>query len=321
MGVIEPIIEGRSKPTTRYDDVAILIPCFNEEKTVGKVVNDFSNALGGAQVIVFDNNSTDNTAAVAQMNGATVVHATRQGKGNVVKQMFDELQAEIYIMVDGDDTYPASAAAELIAEFRRGGVDMVVGARTSAAETLSFRRFHRFGNRLVAWLISSLFSIKVTDVMSGYRVLSKEFVKSVPLKSKGFEVETEMTLQAATKDFVIKEVPIQYGHRPEGSYSKLNTVSDGFLVLKAIFIIFKDYKPLLFFTSLSALLVGISIIAGLGAVTDYLETGQVYHLPSAVLATGTMILAALSLSIGLILDTISKYHNETFRLLRRLVKK
>jgi hypothetical protein len=157
--------------------------------------------------------------------------------------------------------------------------------------------------------------------MSGYRVLSREFVKSVPLKSEGFEVETEMTLQAATKDFVIKEVPINYGQRPEGSYSKLNTYSDGFLVLKAIFIIFKDYKPLIFFTSLSGVLVVISVVAGLGAVTDYIETGQVYRLPSAVLATGTMILAALSLSIGLILDTISKYHNENFQLLRRLVKK
>lgn len=321
MSITEPILETRAQQTNRYTDVAVLIPCFNEEKTVGKVVLDFSRALAGAQIVVFDNNSTDYTATVAQENGALVVLAPRQGKGNVVKQMFDQLEAEIYVMVDGDGTYPAAAAEELIAEFRKGGVDMVVGVRTSSSENLSYRRFHRFGNRLVAWLISSLFSVRVTDVMSGYRVLSKEFVKSVPLKSKGFEVETEMTLQAATKDFVIKEVPIRYGSRPEGSYSKLNTVSDGLLVLKAIFIIFKDYKPLLFFTTLSAVLVVVGVIAGLGAVTDYVETGQVYHLPSAVLATGTMILAALSLSIGLILDTISKYHNETFRLLRRLVNK
>lgn len=317
----KPGREGQASDANRYRDVAVLIPCFNEEKTVGKVVTDFNAALTGANILVFDNESTDNTAAVAQMNGATVIHAPRRGKGNVVKQMFDQVDAEVYITVDGDDTYPASAAKELVAEFRKGGVDMIVGVRESSAQEHSYRRFHRFGNRLVASLISRLFSIKLTDVMSGYRVLSKEFVKSVPLKSKGFEVETEMTLQAATKDFVIREVPIQYGSRPEGSYSKLNTFSDGFLVLKAIFIIFKDYKPLIFFSSLSGVLVIISAIAGSRAVSDYLETGQVYHLPSAVLATGTMILAALSLSIGLILDTLSKYHNENFQLLRRLVKK
>jgi len=320
MSVTETILESRAKHDNRYDDVAVLIPCFNEEKTVGSVVKDFSAVLTGARVIVFDNDSSDNTALVAERNGATVVHAPRRGKGNVIKQMFDQVDAEVYLTVDGDGTYPVSAAQELIAEFRKGGVDMVVGARASGGE-FAYRRFHRFGNWLVASLISRLFSIKVTDVMSGYRVLSKEFVKSVPLKSEGFEVETEMTLQAATKDFVIKELPIQYGARPEGSFSKLNTLSDGFLVLKAIFIIFKDYKPLFFFGSLSGVLMLISIIAGSRAVTDYLETGQVYHLPSAVFATGTMILAALSISIGLILDTISKYHNENFQLLRRLVKK
>ena len=317
----KPSLEGQVNDENCYSEVAVLIPCFNEEKTVGKVVVDFSGVLNGAKIIVFDNESTDNTAAVAQINGATVIQAPRRGKGNVIKQMFDQVDAEVYITVDGDDTYPASAARELLAEFRKGGVDMIVGVRKSQPEDKSYRRFHKFGNRLVASLISRLFSIKLTDVMSGYRVLSREFVKSVPLKSKGFEVETEMTLQAATKDFVIREVPVQYGSRPEGSYSKLNTFSDGFLVLKAIFIIFKDYKPLIFFSCLSGALVIISAIAGSRAVSDYLETGQVYHLPSAVLATGTMILAALSLSIGLILDTLSKYHNENFQLLRRLVKK
>lgn len=320
MSVTEAVLKSPAKHANRYDDVAVLIPCLNEERTVGGVVRDFSAALTGARVIVFDNDSSDTTAMVAQTNGATVVHAARRGKGNVVKQMFDQVDAEIYLTVDGDGTYPVSAARELIAEFRKGGVDMVVGARASAGE-FAYRRFHRFGNWLVALLISKLFSIKVTDVMSGYRVLSKEFVKSVSLKSGGFEIETEMTLQAATKDFVIKELPIQYGARPDGSSSKLNTFSDGFLVLKAIFIIFKDYKPLIFFVSLSGVLVFISIIVGLRAVNDYVETGQVYHLPSAVFATGTMILAALSVSIGLILDTISKYHNENFQLLRRLVKK
>ena len=321
MTATESVFDRRKKEASGYDTVAVLIPCFNEEKTIGKVVTDFTRVLSGARVIVFDNNSTDTSAAIARTTGASVVQSPRQGKGNVVRQMFEQIDADIYLMVDGDDTYPAVAAEELISEYNRGGVDMVVGVRNAADQALSQRRFHRFGNRLVAWLISRLFSIKVTDVMSGYRVISKEFVKSVPLRSEGFEVETEMTLQAATKDFAIREVPISYGSRPEGSYSKLNTLSDGFLVLKAIFIIFKDYKPLIFFSVLSGLLLITSVVAGLGAVTDYLETGQVYHLPSAVLATGTMILSALSLSIGLILDTISKYHNENFQLLRRLVKK
>ena len=315
------ILERQANPKDKYDEAVVLIPCLNEETTIGKVVEDFSKALGGARILVFDNNSTDDTAIIAESCGAEVIHAPRQGKGNVVKQMFDQVDSEIYVMVDGDDTYPAAAAREMIAEFRKGGADMIVGVRKSSAEELSYRRFHRFGNRLISTLISRLFAIKVTDVMSGYRVFSKEFVKSVPLKSGGFEVETEMTLQAATKDFVIKEVPIHYGHRPEGSYSKLNTYSDGFLVLKAVFIIFKDYKPLVFFAALSAVLSLVTIIAGIRPITDYVETGQVYHLPSAVLATGTGILAALSLSIGLILNTISKYHNENFQMLRRLVKK
>jgi glycosyltransferase involved in cell wall biosynthesis len=305
----------------QYGDVAVLIPCLNEEKTIGKVVTDFRQAIAGAKIFVFDNNSTDDTASIAQRNGAVVVPAPSQGKGYVVRQMFDQIEAEIYVMVDGDDTYPAAAAQELIAEFRKGGIDMIVGVRQPSAEELSFRRFHRFGNRLVAVLISRLFSIPVTDVMSGYRVFSKEFVKSVPLRSKGFEIETEMTLQAATKNFMIKEMPIHYGHRPEGSYSKLNTYSDGFLVLKAIFIIFKDYKPFVFFTSLSSVLFLITILAGLPPVIEYFRSGYVYRVPLVILATGTGILSVLSFTIGLVLDTISKYHNENFQLLRRLLKR
>ena len=321
MKTMKPMTEDSTSQAATYRDVAVLIPCLNEEKTIGKVVSDFRHVLEGARVLVFDNNSTDDTAGIAERHGATVVRAPRLGKGNVVKQMFDQVEAEVYVMVDGDDTYPADAAREMIAAFRKGGVDMLVGVRQAAAEELAYRRFHRFGNRLVAALISRLFSIRVTDVMSGYRVFSKEFVKSVPLQSEGFEIETEMTLQAAAKDFVVRELPVHYGHRPAGSFSKLNTYSDGFLVLKVIFIIFKDYKPLVFFTGLSALLLLITIITGVRSIQDYIETGQVYHLPSAVLAVGTGILAALSFSIGLILDTISKYHNENFQLLRRLVKK
>jgi len=301
-----------------YADVAVIVPCYNEELTVAKVVTDFMHALPGAQIIVYDNNSSDETALRASQAGAIVRLAPRQGKGNVVRQMFDEVDARIYVMVDGDDTYPAEAAPELIAELRKTDADMLVGVRMLSFAAGSFRRFHRLGNRLVAWLISRLFSSKVTDVLSGYRVFSRSFVKTVPLISEGFEIETEMTLQALAKRFIIRELPIAYGRRPEGSRSKLDTWSDGFLVLKSIAMICKDYKPLLFFSSLGGFLLVVTLIAGLAPIVDYVRERYVYHLPLAILATGTGILSALSLTIGLILHTISRYHNENFELLRRL---
>jgi len=306
--------------TGQYAGVAVIVPCYNEELTVAKVVRDFAAALPGATVLVYDNNSTDRTAIVAVEAGAIVRHAPRQGKGNVIKQMFDEVDAEIYVMVDGDDTYPASSAPELIAALRRAGADMVVGVRLFAFEQGSFRRFHRLGSHLVAGLISALFASKVTDVLSGYRAFSRVFVKTVPLMSQGFEIETEMTLQALAKRFVVKEVPIAYGRRPEGSYSKLDTYSDGFLVLKSIVMIFKDYKPLLFFSSLSGVLLLLTLAAGMAPILDYVRIRYVVHVPLAILATGTGILSALSLTIGLILHTISRYHNETFELLRKLYR-
>jgi glycosyltransferase involved in cell wall biosynthesis len=320
-----PSLLGRSAPAgvdeVRYEDVAVLVPCYNEEITIGKVVDDFHQHLPGARVYVYDNNSKDRTAAIAQERGAIVVRAPRQGKGNVVRQMFEEVEAEVYLMVDGDDTYPASSARELIAALHSSGADMVVGTRIDHHQEKAFRRFHRFGNWLVAKLIRTLFAVEVADVMSGYRVFSKSFVKSIPLMSKGFDIETEMTLQAASKHFVIRECPIQYGQRPEGSYSKLSTFSDGMVVLKAIFMIFKDYKPLTFFSSLSVLLLLLCLTAGVWPVLDYFTTGYVSRVPLAILASGLGIVAMMSLSIGLILDTISKYHNENFQLLRRLLKK
>jgi glycosyltransferase involved in cell wall biosynthesis len=301
-----------------YGDMVVVVPCYNEEVTVAKVVADFTQALPGAQIFVYDNNSSDETALRASQAGAIVRHAPRQGKGNVVRQMFDEVDARIYVMVDGDDTYPAEAAPELIAELQKTGADMVVGVRMLSFAAGSFRRFHQLGNRLVASLISRLFSAKVTDVLSGYRVCSRAFVKTVPLMSEGFEIETEMTLQALAKRFVIRELPIAYGRRPEGSRSKLDTWSDGFLVLKSIAMIFKDYKPLLFFSCLSGFLLVVTLLAGLAPILDYVRARYVFHLPLAILATGTGILSALSLTIGLILHTISRYHNENFELLRRL---
>lgn len=316
----QSIAKAGERVTGPFTGVAVLVPCYNEALTVAKVVADFARALPGAEILVYDNNSTDKTAILARDAGAIVRPAPRQGKGNVVRQMFDEVDAQIYVMVDGDDTYPAADAPALIAEMKRSSADMVVGVRLASFAIGSFRRFHQLGNHLVARLISRLFSATVTDVLSGYRVFSRAFVKIVPLTSQGFEIETEMTLQALAKRFVISEVPIAYGRRPAGSQSKLNTFSDGFLVLKSIVMIFKDYKPLLFFSTLSGLLLLITLAAGVAPVLDYLRVRYVYHVPLAILASGTGILSALSLTIGLILHTITRYHNENFELLRRLYK-
>ncbi len=302
-----------------YRGVVVMIPCLNEEKTVGKVVSDFKSVLPGAGIYVYDNNSTDRTAQTARENGAVVVSAPIRGKGNVVRQMFSELDGDVFLMVDGDDTYPAAVAPTLIAELEKGGADMIVGARMSEHEARSFRAFHKFGNHLVAGLISLIFSRKVTDVMSGYRVFSWSFVKSIILMSEGFEIETEMTLQALAKDFRIREVPIKYGERPSGSLSKLNTYKDGLLVLKTIFLIFKDYKPFVFFSLLSVLLGCLSLFTGYWPIMDYIRFRYVYHVPLAVLASGIGILAAMCFGLGLIMDTLAKYHNENFILRKRLI--
>jgi glycosyltransferase involved in cell wall biosynthesis len=308
---------SRRANTAPYPHVAVLIPCLNEELTIRKVVGDFKQALPGAQIYVFDNNSSDRTAFAASSAGATVIHVPAKGKGNVVRKMFAEIDAKAYVMADGDDTYPASMAPALVNELR-GGADMVVGARISSYESGSFRKFHMFGNRLVAWLISTIFSVQLKDVMSGYRVFSPAFVKGVPLLAHGFEVEVEMTLQALAKSFVIKEVDIPYQKRPEGSHSKLDTISDGILILRSILVIFKDYKPLTFFSLVSLFFFAVSLTTGSFPVIDYLEYKAVYHIPLAVLAMGSMILSALCLSIGLVLHTLARYQLESFQLIRRL---
>jgi glycosyltransferase involved in cell wall biosynthesis len=300
-----------------YKGVAVLVPCYNEEITVGKVVADFRRALPGAAVYVFDNNSKDRTAELARAAGAIVVPSPRQGKGHVVRHMFAAIEADAYLMVDGDDTYPAAAAPQLLEVFSRGGIDMIVGARIERSATGAFRRFHRFGNHLVARLIAWLFRVPATDVMSGYRVFSRAFVKAVPLLSEGFEIETEMTLQASAKGYVFREVPIDYGVRPEGSVSKLSTYSDGFLVLRTILLIFKDYKPLIFFTALAALCAALSILCGWGPVQDYITTGFVPRFPRAILAAALGILSGISLGVGLILDTLAKFQRENFELWHR----
>jgi glycosyltransferase involved in cell wall biosynthesis len=303
-----------------YSDVAVLVPCLNEELTIAAVVADFKKHLPGARIYVFDNRSTDRTAEVARAAGATVVFSPRRGKGNVVRHMFAAVDATAYVMVDGDDTYPAVAAPELVAAQAQSHADMVVGTRLSQHGEGSFRRFHLFGNRLVARLISRMFKVDVTDVLSGYRVFSRDFAKSVPLIASGFDIEVELTMQAAAKGFLIKEVPISYKERPEGSTSKLNTYRDGMLVLRAIFTVFKDFKPLAFFTSMSAALALASLLAGFAPIKDYYEDHYVYHVPLAILAASLGILAFLTLSIGLILDTVGRYHRENFEFWRMVLK-
>lgn len=273
--------------------------------------------LPGAAIYVFDNASTDRTADAARRAGATVVLSPRRGKGNVVRHMFNHVDAVHYLMADGDATYPADKAPDLVRLLREKHADMVVGTRMATYSENAFRRFHVLGNRGVARLISVLFGVTVTDVLSGYRAFSREFVKTVPLVSPGFEIETEMTLQAAAKGYSIVETPVPYGARPEGSVSKLNTFSDGFLVLKALLFIFKDYRPLVFFSTLAALLFAASLVAGSAPIADYVHFRYVYRVPLAILAAALTILSFLTFFVGIILETVRKYHAEAFELWRK----
>jgi glycosyltransferase involved in cell wall biosynthesis len=301
--------------------LAVLIPCYNEEKTVAQVIHDFARHCPEAEIFVFDNNSTDRTSALAEAAGAVVIRSPRQGKGQVVRHMFDLIEADIYLMVDGDSTYPAEYAPLLIEELLTTRADMVVGARLGKFKGGSFRRFHRLGNHLITRLIRLLFNITILDVLSGYRVFTREFVKSIPLTSEGFEIETELTLQSVAKNFLIREVPISYGERPEGSFSKLNTFSDGWLILKAIIFILKDFKPLLFYSLAGVFFGAVSLIAGYAPIKDFIQYGYVYHVPLAILAASIAVLGALSFSVGIILETVHRYHNENFSLWRRTLKK
>jgi len=303
----------------KHPAVAVLIPCFNEELTVAKVVGDFRAALPEAAIYVFDNASTDRTVELARAAGAIVVPSPRRGKGNVVRHMFETVEAEWYVMVDGDATYPADAARPLLDAAERERADMFVGRRVTPESELhkAYRPLHQFGNRLVCGLIRKSFGSPIEDVFSGYRVFTREFVKTVPLHAVGFQIEVEMTLQALSKGYRVAEIDVAYGARPEGSTSKLDTYRDGLLVLTAFVSICKDYKPLLFFGSLALLFALASLVAGMAPVMDYLLYKWVFHVPLAVLATGLALLAALTFSIAVILETQLRYHNELHQLIRR----
>ncbi len=291
--------------------IAVVVPCFNEALTVRKVVEDFSRVLPDAVVYVFDNNSNDGTGEIAVEAGAVVIRSALQGKGNVIRHMSRVVDADVYILVDGDDTYPADAAPAMLERFNRDHLDMLVGTRLDEFEKGSFRTFHKIGNRLISWLVSVLFRKRLTDVLSGYRVLSRSFVDVVYLRRGGFEVETELTLQALTKHLVIGETSVEYRSRPGESASKLNTWGDGWLIVKCIALLFKDYRPLVFFLGLAILLAMASLLVGSAPIRDYIETAYVLHVPRAILATGLAILSLTALTAGLILDTVVRLHEET----------
>lgn len=290
------------------DKVAVLIPCYNEAVTIGKVVDDFKRVLPDADIYVYDNNSKDDTAAIAEDHGAIVRTEPRQGKGNVVRQMFREIDADYYIMVDGDDTYPAEAAPRLLEPLMNDTADMTVGDRLSNGTygEENDRAFHGFGNNLVRWLIKVIYGYAFDDVMTGYRAFNRIFVKTMPVLSEGFQIETELSIHAVDKRFRITDVPIDYHDRPEGSYSKLSTFGDGAKVLRAIASLFKDHKPMAFFGWLALILIVLGLIAGIPVIAEYFQTGLVPRFPTAILAIALVICGALSFTAGIILDTVAK---------------
>lgn len=298
------------------DTVAVLIPCYNEALTIGKVVCDFKEILPPNSVIyVYDNNSTDRTAEIAEAAGAVVRHEYQQGKGNVIRRMFREIDAECYIMVDGDDTYPAEYAPEMVEKVLDQKVDMVVGDRLSSTYFEENKRpFHNVGNSLVRKSINVLFKSDIKDIMTGYRAFSYQFVKSFPVLSKGFEIETEMSIHAVDKNMQMTNVIIDYRDRPEGSESKLNTVSDGIKVLKTIGKLFRNYKPLLFFGILALLLTILAAVFFIPAFIKYLHTGQVPNLPTLLVCGFTVIAAIQSFFSGMILETINQKNRQDFEM-------
>ena len=290
--------------------IAVLVPCFNEEAAVATVIADFRKALPQAQIYVYDNNSTDRTVAVAREAGAQVRSERRQGKGHVVRRMFADVDADIYVLVDGDATYDAASSPRMIAALCEDHLDMVVGLRVDRAEA-AYRPGHRVGNRMLTGFLSMVFGRAFKDILSGYRVLSRRFVKSFPVLSDGFEIETELSVHALELALPVVEIETPYYERPAGSFSKLNTWRDGFRILGTILKLYRSEKPLRFFGAIGGFLALVSIGLAIPVVVTYLELGIVPRLPTAVLAMGMMILAVLSVSSGLVLDTVTRGRRET----------
>jgi len=294
--------------------IAVLIPCYNEAATVRKVIRDFRSALPSADIYVFDNNSNDETVAYALAEGAIIHHEPRQGKGYVVQRMFSEVDADLYILVDGDDTYPAEEVLRVIEPIALHGFDMVVASRLSNHQEGAFRIFHSFGNNLICALINILFDSQMKDVLSGYRCFSNKFVKTAPLLSSGFEIETELTLQALDKGFAVHEIEVPYRCRPTGSESKLDTWKDGFIIIQTILRLLKDYRPMLFFGTLSIIGIMIGLGSGLVVVKEFMATGLIKHFPLAIFAVGSVVSGLIAAACGFILDTVNQRMKELWML-------
>ncbi len=299
--------------------IAILIPCYNEEVAIAKVVSDFKKAIPDADIYVYDNNSTDNTVVNATAAGAIIRREYRQGKGNVIRTMFREIQADCYIMVDGDDTYPAEAAVKLRDMVLLQGADMAIGDRLSSTYFVENKRpFHNTGNRLVRFLINWLFQSNVRDIMTGYRAFSPLFVKNFPVLSRQFELETEMTIFALSRNLSIQEMPIEYRDRPAGGVSKLNTFRDGFKVIMTIFKLFRDNKPLMFFTAVSLLLILLATIFLIPVITEYLATSLVPRTPTLIVCAATYMCSVLCFACGLILECQERKHAQIQEILMNI---
>lgn len=297
------------------DKIAVLVPCYNEAKTIEKVVTDFRKALPEATIYVYDNNSTDGTTIIAQSAGAIVRRERLQGKGNVIRRMFQDIDAQVYIMADGDDTYPSEYASEMAELVLHQQADMVIGDRLSSTYYSENKRpFHNFGNAFMQRRINTLFGSEIKDILTGYRAFSYRFVKTFPVLSKGFEIETEMTIHAIDKNFIIDNVVIDYRDRPEGSESKLNTFQDGIKVIRMMQKMYRNYRPMSYFGKLSASLALLSILFFIPVLNEYFRTGLVERFPTLIMCGFTFMAAIMSLFCGLLLDTIRQKHRQDFEI-------
>ena len=314
---MSPLIAPQQPANPR---VAVVIPCLNEAQTIGTVVADFRLALAEAEIFVFDNGSTDGTVETAQAAGALVMREPRRGKGYAVQAIFQNVDADVYLLVDGDDTYPAERVRSLLAPVLNGEADMVVGSRTLPASRSDFRPLNLLGNRLYQHVINLIFGTRLTDILSGYRCLSARLVQGVPIAVTGFEVEAELTIKALERGYRIIEVPVDLRARPAGSHSKLRLAPDGLRILWTILSLFRDYKPLTFFGVLGLATLALALVPGLVAVVGYVRTGLVLHFPSAILAVGLVLTGMLMLVVGLILHTVNRRFQELAYYLRRLLE-
>lgn len=303
-------VGSKSVGMTSQQRVAVLIPCHNEEVTIGTVVRQFRAELPHAEIYVFDNNSIDRTSDEARAAGAIVMRERRQGKGYVVQSMFRRVNSDIYVMVDGDATYSAAAVHSLIQPMLQEEADMVVGSRLHSDSISEFKKLNRIGNRIFLGILNSMFHVRLTDILSGYRIFSKEFAKNIPIFAGGFQIEAELTIKALERGYRILEIPVNLNPRPDGSFSKIRHVHDGMLIAKMIVSLFRDYKPLTFFGSLGLLSIAAGLVLGVPVIFEFFQTGMVPRLPSAVLAVGFVLSGMLTIAVGLVLHTTTRRFQE-----------